>query len=114
MYTVRPKATIDTALQTGYATNEAVVITLPAASGQWVLHGVSWGYNATPTNGRLTVAGGGINYSWPVITGGPGFIPLPPGGGGELSDMDTDVVITLAAGGTSVRGDLNVHAELLP
>jgi len=111
---IHPKEPIAASLQTGYASNDAVVITLPSTEdGLWVVHGLGWSYDSDPTGGRLTIAGGGINYSWAVTVGGPGFIPLPPGGGGEISDMDSDIVITLAAGGEGIRGDLNVHAEVI-
>ena len=114
LYKPKAKESIAAAYSTGTDTNDAVVITLPAsANGVWVVHGLSWSYSGDPTNGQMSVAGGGINYSWDITVGGPGFIPLPPGGGGEEGDMATDIVVTLAAGGEGIVGRLNVHAELL-
>ena len=114
LYQPMPKPSIDADLQTDTAAADtAVVITLLAATGTWILHGVSGFYSAAPTDGVLTVAGGGINYRFPITGSGCGFIPLPPGGGGELSvPSDGNVVITLGAGGGTVVGTLNVHAEL--
>ena len=110
---IRPKPRMDVAYQHAEGVNVAVTITLPSTiRAQYVIHGFSGFYSAAPTGGLLTVAGGGLNYSWPITGSGMGFLPLPPGGGGEKTDKSSDIVITLAAAGAGITGYLNVHAEI--
>jgi hypothetical protein len=90
------------------ASNSAAVVTL-AAPGDGLRHHlryVSWSYNADPTAGRLTITGlnGGQTWSVDVTKGGPGALPLPPLSG----ELNTAVVVTLAAGGSGVTGKVNV------
>jgi hypothetical protein len=90
--------------------NTAITITFTHPNnGRYVIEGVSWSYDANPTGGRLTVAGGGFDYAWSITTGGPGFIPLHR----AKSEGGSDIVITLAAGGAAVIGDLNIHGILV-
>jgi hypothetical protein len=109
---VKPKSRIPEDLQHAHGTNAAVTITLPVSRVPWVIHGFSGFYSAAPTGGLLTVVGGGLNYSWPITSSGAGFLPLPPGGGGEKSDRSSAIVVTLSAAGAGVIGYLNIHAEL--
>jgi len=110
---IRPKPKMDVQYQHAEGLGIDVVITLPATiRAQYVIHGFSGFYSAAPTGGLLTVAGGGLNYSWPITASGAGFLPLPPGGGGEKTDKSSPIVITLAAAGPADIGYLNVHAEI--
>lgn len=86
--------------------NTAVVITLPQATirGRYKIGQVSGWYSDTPTDGLLTVMGGGFNVSIPVTAAGAGFIPLD-----EKSDGSSDIVITLAAGGAGIVGYVNLE-----
>ena len=95
----------------GNATNEPVIIILPASDrGIWTLRGFSWSYDNDPTGGRISITGGGLpSKSWGVTSGGPGFINFPS----PLEcNMSTDCTISMTAGGSGIRGDLNVEAEL--
>ena len=81
-----------------------VQITLPAGARQ-VLSGICWSYSDTPTNGQLTIAGGGWNFDVDITQSGPGFIPFPP----RMRATDNNpIVITLAAAGAGVVGKLNI------
>lgn len=88
------------------APNAAVVITLQQATirGRYVIGTISWSYSAAPAGGRLTIAGGGFNKAWDIIAGGQGYMPIE-----EKSDGTSDIVITLAAGGGVIVGELNLH-----
>lgn len=66
-------------------------------------HGLAWSYNGVPTTGRLFVTiDGNVVFDIDITNGGPGFIWFPRRMGGR------NIVITLAAGGTSIVGKLNV------
>lgn len=88
------------------APNTAVIITLQGGVSRHEIAGsIVWSYSADPTDGRLTVAGGGFGLDIDITVGGPGFIPfyVP-----EHASDDTNIVITLAAGGAGIVGKLNV------
>ena len=57
------------------APNTNVVITLPApgAGYAWLLTGVYWSYNGTPTGGNLTANDGSDQFDIDITTGGPGL-----------------------------------------
>jgi len=86
--------------------NTAVIITLPAARARREFAGsIVWSYSAAPTGGRLTVAGGGFGIDVDIIAGGPSSIPF------NIPQHATDnapIVITLAAGGATIVGKLNL------
>ncbi len=106
---------INKAAQHAFGVNTDAVVTLQNnIRSVWVLIGLGFSYDAVPTNGVLTVTGGGFNYRWNVTNSGVGFLPIPPGGGGdgEKSDMSSPIIVTLSAGGAGVRGDLDVHATV--
>lgn len=69
---------------------------------------IIWSYSDAPTNGRLTVFGGGWNVDVDITAGGPGFLPFQPG---EYAVDNNDVVVTLYAGGAGIRGKLNVVGQ---
>lgn len=88
------------------AANTAVAITVTALPDQQhVLAGVVWSYSAAPTGGKLTVADGASTVlEVDIIAGGPGSLVLPPLGG----STNTNLVVTLAAGGAGIIGKLTV------
>lgn len=71
-----------------------------------VLSGVAWSYDGDPTGGRLKIEDGAGNtvFDESITKGGPGeFFFDPPFQGSP----NTDLVITLAAGGGTVVGKVN-------
>lgn len=93
------------------AANTAAVVTKSAggAGVRNVIGGIYWSYvGDTPSGGSLSVTDDGINvFSEGISAEGPGFFNfIPPMQFGD----NTDVVVTLAAGGASVVGRLNLHA----
>lgn len=92
------------------AANTAAVITLVAVPEQrQKLRFVAWSYSAAPTGGALTITGleGGATWEVAITAAGPGAMIMP-----QLTGrVNTDVVITLATGGGTVVGRLNVSSE---
>lgn len=87
--------------------NTAAIVTL-AAAGEGVsnvIRGIAWGYSETPTAGSLKVEDGeGTTVFYLPITGaGAGFVPLYGKG-----SANTALVVTLAAGGGTCVGSVNV------
>ena len=91
---------------TNYAEGNNANASITYQRGRITLGTLIWSYSDDPTGGRLTVVGGGWNIDVDITTGGPGFLPLTPPG--EYAIDDSDVVITLYAGGAGVIGKLNV------
>lgn len=74
-----------------------------------VIHNIQWSYGTTtqPTNGRLFVtAGTNTIFDVRVTAAGPGGYNLVLKG-----DPGETLVITLAAGGSSVQGTLNAQVS---
>jgi hypothetical protein len=90
------------------AANTAAVVTLPAITGKaHVLTHVSYSYSGAPTGGSLTISdGGNVVFEQAVTATGPGEVSLPLAG--IAGTTGNAVTITLAAGGASVTGRLNV------
>lgn len=91
-------------------TNAAAVITLPAAgvNRNHVLTGVSFGYNATPTSGcylKIEDGSGNVVFRVPVTEAGEKPVNFYPP---KVFSSNTDLIITLSAGGPGVTGDLNI------
>jgi hypothetical protein len=91
--------------------NTAAVVTLPATAGKrWKILGLIVSYNATPTNGAFQIENGagsvvcGPHY---VTTSGPA-----PQAIGQRYSVNTAIVVTVAAGGESVKGSLTVVPRL--
>jgi len=88
------------------AADTAVAITYAAtASVAHKFRKLVWSYSEDPTGGALTITDGGTTvFQINITAGGPGFIPL--------DDMkftsNSAVVVTLAAGGGTCVGMLNV------
>lgn len=89
------------------AADTAAVVTL-AAAGEGVsnvIRGVAWGYSEAPTDGSLTIEDGAGTtvFSVPITAAGPGFIPVFGKGSANKA-----LVVTLAAGGGTCVGSVNV------
>lgn len=90
------------------AANTAAVITYTAAAGiEHVIDGIAWSYSGAPTGGNLKVQDGATTvFSMDITAGGHGYIPVRKRG-----TANTNLVITLAAGGEGVSGKVNVLAH---
>ncbi len=91
------------------AVNTAAVIALAAAPGvRHVLDCVFGGYDATPTDGSLTIAatvqGAAVSQVVPIAAAGPVVLNFDPPLQG---DDNTAMTLTLAAGGADVTGKIN-------
>lgn len=87
------------------AADTAAVATIDAIAGYYhVIDSIFWSYSAAPTGGRLTITDDGNTVlDLDITEGGPAPLPI------LLScDVNTEVVVTLAAGGMGVAGKLTV------
>ena len=100
-----PTAPASTAHVHAPAANTAAIVTLSAVvAKKHYLPRVVWSYDAVPTGGGLTVTDDGDTvFSISIPADGPGFVPL----GIESGTSNTDMVVTLAAGGAAVTGKVN-------
>jgi hypothetical protein len=88
------------------AANTAVVVTLPAIASEQFIDYLEPSYDGTPTGGLLSVTfGGNLVYRSLISNAGPG-----PRNVLWRIPNSTEVVITLAAGGSGVTGRLNYTA----
>jgi hypothetical protein len=88
------------------ADNTAAVITYTGIAAVYhVIGQISWGYDADPTGGLLTIENStGIVFTLPITKGGPGqFTFNPP----ITTGVAADLKITLAAAGGTVQGYVN-------
>lgn len=89
------------------AADTAAVVTLAAAGAgvSNVIRGIAWGYSEDPTDGSLKIEDGAGTtvFSVPITAAGPGFIPVFGKG-----SANTALVVTLAAGGGTCVGSVNV------
>lgn len=88
----------------------AAVITLTAvADRRRVIHNIQWSYSETPTGGLLTITDGGTTvWQIGIPSGGPGGFQLVIPGG-----INSEMVITLASGGGTCVGKVNVQSILV-
>jgi len=90
-------------------TNAAAVINLPAAGAgrNHVITGISCGYSATPTSGSIKIEDGSgvVVFKAPITSAGENTINFYPP---KIGSPNTAMIITLAAGGAGVAGDLNI------
>lgn len=93
----------------GTETNDVVTITLAATEGVFhVIDQLAWSYSAAPTGGEVTVTiDSVVVFSLDITAAGPGRIDFP--GGLYVGPAGKVAVITLAAGGSSIVGKLNVQ-----
>ena len=89
--------------------NTAATKTISPGTGRSVkIHSVQWSYDGDPTGGNLLITAGGTTIlSLDITVGGPGQVDFPNKGGG----VGEDVVVTLAAGGASVTGKVNIDYD---
>jgi hypothetical protein len=95
------------------AANTAVVITLPAGGASQVraLSAIHASYTGQPTAGGLTlVSTGQATYTIDIASAGAAAIDF---GGAYRGMPGQTLVVTLAAGGGTVVGKLNVLADWL-
>jgi hypothetical protein len=90
-------------------TNAAAVITLGAAGGgrNHVITGISYGYSAAPTSGSIKIEDGSGNvvFRSPITSAGQQTINFYPP---KIGSSNTSMIITLAAGGSAIVGDVNI------
>ena len=104
---------VDVGLNHSPAAATAAVITIAAvAAKQHNIDCVVWSYSAAPTGGNLKVEdGAGVTvFSMDITSAGAGFIPFNPLMRGSVN---TAMIVTLASGGGSVVGKVNVPAHWL-
>lgn len=83
----------------------AAVVTLAAIEfKRRVVARIVWSYSAAPTGGKLTITGEGTTFEFDITAAGPGSLPLC-----YVGAENTAVVVTLASGGGTVVGKLNVE-----
>lgn len=89
------------------AADTAAVVELSAPSGGSVhkIVQIDWSYSEDPAAGSVTIAFGSSTYVVAVTNGGPGQLHFPYGVGNGPTEA---VTITLAAGGGTAVGKLNV------
>lgn len=87
------------------SSNTAAVVTLAAVPNfHHVIRIIFWSYNAAPIGGRLTITDGGVTQlDFDITEAGPGPMPLE-----MVFNENSQVVVTLAAGGGSTSGKLTV------
>jgi len=93
--------------------NAAAVVTYNAdPRRRHQISGLAWSYNATPTGGQLTITvGGNVVFLIYITTGGAGFFDWGPPI--RTANVNTALVITLAAAGAAVTGSVNVKGHRL-
>lgn len=92
------------------ASNTAAVVTLaaPGAGFRYVLHGMQWSYDVTPTSGSLGITINAVTkFAVDIVTAGPGGLGVTLVGG-----INEAMVLTLTAGGSGVVGKINVQYTL--
>lgn len=77
----------------------------------WVLDWVAWSYSGDPTGGKCTVTiGGATVFEVDVTSGGPGLLNFDKHElYNQLQTKNQPLVVTLAAGGGSVVGKLQIR-----
>lgn len=93
------------------AANTAVEIVLAAPDGgkRRAIHQVLLSYSEAPTGGGLTIADGATDvFDLDILAGGPTVLTFDPP---LLGTAAVTMTVTLAAGGGTCVGKLNVHAE---
>jgi hypothetical protein len=101
---------------TASATNAAAVITLPAVPNAChaITEGIAYSYGSSGslTNGRITVAFGGVtDFVIDISAKGNGYVPYR-----KAAPVNTAVTVTIADGGASVDGKINIlgYERMLP
>lgn len=95
------------------ASNTAAVVTLAAAGTTQarIVEQIVWSYDGNPTGGNITITNDGTAiFDIDITAGGPGSITFP--GDVLKSTANKALVITLAAGGSGISGNINVFHKL--
>jgi hypothetical protein len=94
------------------AANTAVVITIAGVAGQAIcINALSASYSVAVAGGLLTIVVNGVTiYQIDITAIGPVTIPLPDSG--IECALGQNAVITLAAGGATAIGKLNVASYM--
>lgn len=87
--------------------NTAAVVTYTAIAAQChALTGIAWSYNGVPTGGNLQIQdGSAVVFSVDITAAGPGFFMFP--NLGIHGSANTNLVLTLAAGGSGITGKVD-------
>jgi hypothetical protein len=85
------------------AANTAATQTIAAVVGKrHVLFKIAYSYSAAPTGGRLSVTDGGTTvFDVDITLAGPGAFTLM-----EPMGINSEMIVTLAAGGVGITGKL--------
>lgn len=105
-----PLATLPSTSLTAAQTNAAAVVTLAADANRGNIIGtIVYSYSAAPTGGLLTVEdGSGVTvFQVDVALGDVQVITFSPP---LLFSANTATIVTLAAGGSGIKGKVNVVA----
>ncbi len=101
-------------LKNDASSNADASATLAAdADNFWAIDWIGWGYDGTPTGGRLTVTiGSTVVFDIPITAGGPGFLdfsgaPLYA----QAQTRNEAVTVKLFAGGSGVTGKVQFRAR---
>lgn len=87
------------------ANTNAVVTLTAVANNHRAIRTVIWSYSGAPTGGRLNITdGGSLVLDFDITAGGPGMLPL-----NMAFAENTEVVVTLVAGGGGISGKLTVE-----
>ena len=89
------------------ASNTAAVVSLtaPPTGYAWMVTGIIWSYNGTPTGGNLTINDSTDEFDIDITSAGPGFVPFNTG---FIFIPGQAVTVTLAAGGSGVQGKVGL------
>lgn len=94
------------------AANTAITLTIPGSGGlRHYLGSVTFGYDATPTSGRMTVLDGStvIHDEFVGAAGAVGRVFPEP----KATSVGNSLVITLTAGGTGVKGSITIDERYI-
>ncbi len=87
-------------------TNALLTVTLSASPfpNRVTFFYIHWSFDAAPTNAILTITDGGVTETIYITAAGPGHLPFE----GSAFAQNSDVVITLTAGGAGINSSLSV------
>lgn len=91
------------------SSNTAAVVTLAAVpSYRRIIRTAFWSYNAAPTGGNILIADATVTQlNLDITSAGPAMMPI------EMTfGANTEVVVTLAAGGSGVSGKVVIESYL--
>jgi len=89
--------------------NAGVITVTAIAERRHILHKLVWSYSDTPTNGGITISGGNVTLDIDIVNPGPGSLSI-----NYLCSVNTNLVVTIKAGGGAVVGKLYIEHTLQP